>query len=58
MMANPRMNKIDSQIKKIKDSYSKFPNKELEHVLDVLSNNGVNFIDKLETRFKKLYKQK
>jgi perosamine synthetase len=52
------MDKIISKIEKIKNKYSKFPNKELEHVLDVLSNNGTNFIDKLETKFKKLYKQK
>jgi|TARA_Y100000992_G_scaffold270041_1_gene210149 perosamine synthetase len=47
-----------SQIIKIKDKNSKFPNKELEHVLDVLGNNGTNFINKLEARFKKLFNQK
>ena len=52
------MDKIISKIEKIKNKHSKFPNRELKYVLDVLSNDGTNFIDKLEAKFKKLYKQK
>ena len=51
-------NKYISKIDKIKDKRSKFPNKEFDHVLDVLGNNGTDFINKLETRFKALFSQK
>ena len=51
-------NKYIAKINKIKDKSSKFPNKEFEYVLDVLANNGTDFINKLETRFKALFNQK
>ena len=37
------MNKYIAKINKVKNKLSKFPNKEIEHVLDVLSNNGTDF---------------
>tara|TARA_B110000858_G_scaffold156017_3_gene178252 strand:- start:575 stop:1786 length:1212 start_codon:yes stop_codon:yes gene_type:complete len=52
------MNKYIAKINKVKNKLSKFPNKEIEHVLDVLSNNGTDFINKLETRFRALFNQK
>ena len=52
------MNKYIAKINKVKSKLSKFPNKEIEHVLDVLSNNGTDFINKLETRFRALFNQK
>ena len=52
------MNKYISKINKIKNQYSKFPNDEIDFVLDVLSNSRVDYISKLESKFKKTFNQK
>lgn len=52
------MKKYISKINTIKKKYSKFPNNEIDFVLDVLSNKGIDFISKLESNFKKLFNQK
>ena len=50
------MKKYINKIKKIKNEYSKFPNKEIDYVLDVLDKTtDVNYVDKLESEFSRLY---
>lgn len=48
-----------TKIKKIKNKFSKFNNKEIDHVLQALnSENKIDFVSKLEKSFSKLYKVK
>ena len=48
-----------ARIQKIKDKFSKFNNREVDHVLKVLnSNNKIDYVAKLEQKFCKLYKVK
>ena len=48
------INKLES----IKNKKSKFPHKEIDYVLDVLDNSGINYINKLEKKFSKIFKRK
>ena len=52
------MKKYTSKINKVKNQFSKFPNKEIDYVLDVLSNSGIDYINKLESHFKNLFNKK
>ena len=48
-----------TKIQKIKNKFSKFNNKEIDHVLQALnSENKIDFVSKLEKSFSKLYKVK
>ena len=40
------INKLES----IKNKKSKFPHKEIDYVLDVLDNSGINYINKLDLK--------
>lgn len=51
---------LKKKIKSIKDTSSKYPNNELNYVLDVLDSNKkkTNYVYELEKRFSKLFKVK
>ncbi len=52
------MKNYTNKLKSIKNENAKFPNKEIEYVLDVLDNSGINYIDKLEKKFSAIFKRK
>ena len=56
---NNKLN-IKNKIKSIKDSTSKYPNNELEYVLDVLDSNNKtkSYVYELEKKFIKLFNVK
>tara|TARA_B110000014_G_C20126606_1_gene600864 strand:- start:6293 stop:7513 length:1221 start_codon:yes stop_codon:yes gene_type:complete len=53
------MNKYIKKINNIKSKHAKFPNKEIDYVLNVLDNNSnEDYIVKLEKKFSEIFKRK
>ena len=52
------MNKYITKLKSIKQKNGKYSHKELDHVLDVLDNSDINYIDKLEKKFSNIFDMK
>jgi len=52
------MNNYINKLESIKNKKSKFPRKEIDYVLNVLDNSGINYINKLERKFSKIFKRK
>ena len=52
------MKKYSQKIKRIKNQFGKFNNSELENVLNVLNNDKIDYVKKLESLFSKKFKTK